>query len=107
MPTSPRTSGSRKPIWGRVMPELTMTEAAAIKSASTSAAGAAVLSVQNLEAWHGESPILHGIVFNVNAGQAVTLPGRNGAGKTTPLKSVSAIPGQRPGSTLVACPEPL
>ncbi len=80
------------------MPELTMTEAAAIKSASTSAAGAAVLSVQNLEAWYGESHILHGIDFNVNAGEVVTLLGRNGAGKTTTLKSVMGIIGKRTGS---------
>src|SRR5258708_24754364 len=98
MPTSPRTSGSRKPIWGRVMPELTMTEAAAIKSASTSAAGAAVLSVQNLEAWYGDAHILHGIDFNGNAGEVLTLLGRNGAGKTTTLKSVMGLSGKRPGS---------
>jgi branched-chain amino acid transport system ATP-binding protein len=75
-----------------------MTEAAATKSASTSAAGAAVLSVQNLAAWYGESHILHGIDFNVNAGEVVTLLGRNGAGKTTTLKSVMGIIGKRTGS---------
>jgi branched-chain amino acid transport system ATP-binding protein len=80
------------------MPEMTMTEAAATKSASTSAAGAAVLSVQNLAAWYGESHILHGIDFNVNAGEVVTLLGRNGAGKTTTLKSVMGIIGKRTGS---------
>src|ERR1700737_1529536 len=96
MPTCPRTSGSRKPIWGRVMPELAMAEAAATKSASTSAA--AVLSVQNLEAWYGESHILHGVDFNVNAGEVVTLLGRNGAGKTTTLKSVMGIIGKRTGA---------
>src|SRR5258708_8728779 len=89
MPTSPRTSGSRKPIWGRVMPELTMTEAAATKSASTSAAGAAVLSVHNLEAWYGEAQILHGMDFNVNAGEVVPLLGRNGDGQTpTPKPAI-------------------
>ncbi len=80
------------------MPELTMTETAATKSTSTSAAGAAVLSVHNLEAWYGESHILHGIDFNVNAGEVVTLLGRNGAGKTTTLKSVMGIIGKRTGS---------
>jgi branched-chain amino acid transport system ATP-binding protein len=78
------------------MTELAMAEAAATKSAPTSAA--AVLSVQNLEAWYGESHILHGVDFNVNAGEVVTLLGRNGAGKTTTLKSVMGIIGKRTGS---------
>src|SRR5713226_4025558 len=78
------------------MTELAMAETAASKSASTSAA--AVLSVQNLEAWYGESHILHGIDFNVKAGEVVTLLGRNGAGKTTTLKSVMGIIGKRSGA---------
>jgi branched-chain amino acid transport system ATP-binding protein len=57
-----------------------------------------VLSVQNLEAWYGESHILHGINFDVTAGEVVTLLGRNGAGKTTTLKSVMGIIGKRTGS---------
>src|ERR1700726_361296 len=57
-----------------------------------------VLTVQNLQAWYGESHILHGIDFNVNAGEVVTLLGRNGAGKTTTLKSVMGIIGKRTGS---------
>ena len=61
-------------------------------------AGSAVLSVQNLQAWYGESHILHGMDFNVNAGEVVTLLGRNGAGKTTTLKSVMGIIGKRTGS---------
>src|SRR6202521_5407362 len=63
-----------------------------------SAPGASVLSVQNLEAWYGESHILHGINFDVKAGEVVTLLGRNGAGKTTTLKSVMGIIGKRTGS---------
>ncbi|MEA2896220.1 MAG: branched-chain amino acid transport system ATP-binding protein [Bradyrhizobium sp.] len=63
-----------------------------------SAAGSPVLAVQNLEAWYGESHILHGINFNVNSGEVVTLLGRNGAGKTTTLKSVMGIIGKRTGS---------
>jgi branched-chain amino acid transport system ATP-binding protein len=63
------------------------------------AAGAApVLAVQDLQAWYGESHILHGINFNVNAGEVVTLLGRNGAGKTSTLKSVMGIIGKRTGS---------
>jgi branched-chain amino acid transport system ATP-binding protein len=57
-----------------------------------------VLNVQNLEAWYGESHILHGVNFNVNAGEVVTLLGRNGAGKTSTLKSIMGIIGKRTGS---------
>jgi branched-chain amino acid transport system ATP-binding protein len=79
------------------MPDLTMADPAT-KSASLPGAAAHVLSVQNLEAWYGESHILHGINFNVNAGEVVTLLGRNGAGKTSTLKSVMGIIGKRTGS---------
>jgi len=79
------------------MPDLNMA-AAATKPTAASGTSAAVLSVQNLEAWYGESHILHGIDFNVKAGEVVTLLGRNGAGKTTTLKSVMGIIGKRTGS---------
>ena len=59
-----------------------------------------VLSVENLEAWYGESHILHGVNFNVGVGEVVTLLGRNGAGKTTTLKSVMGIIGKRTGSVV-------
>src|SRR5277367_5603339 len=95
-PSFPRTSVSRKPIWGPVMPEVKMADAA--KSGPTAAAGGQILAVENLEAWYGESHILHGINFNVNAGEVVTLLGRNGAGKTTTLKSIMGIIGKRTGS---------
>src|SRR6266481_610918 len=98
MPTFPKTSVSRKPIWGRVMPDLKMANAATTKSAAASGSATPVLSVQNLEAWYGESHVLHGINFNVNSGEVVTLLGRNGAGKTTTLKSVMGIIGKRTGS---------
>ncbi|WP_213774997.1 ABC transporter ATP-binding protein [Bradyrhizobium sp. dw_78] len=75
-----------------------MVETAAAKSAAVAAAGTPLLSVENLQAWYGESHILHGISFNVNAGEVVTLLGRNGAGKTTTLKSVMGIIGKRTGS---------
>jgi branched-chain amino acid transport system ATP-binding protein len=58
----------------------------------------ALLEVTNLEAWYGESHILHGVDFNVRAGEVVTLLGRNGAGKTTTLKSIMGIVGKRKGS---------
>ena len=57
-----------------------------------------VLTVDKLEAWYGESHILHGVNFTVGSGEVVTLLGRNGAGKTTTLKSVMGIIGKRTGS---------
>ena len=59
---------------------------------------AALLSVSGLEAWYGESHILHGATFEVKAGEVVTLLGRNGAGKTTTMKSIMGIVGKRTGS---------
>ena len=59
-----------------------------------------LLSVADLQAWYGESHILHGVTFNVQQGEVVTLLGRNGAGKTTTLKSVMGIVGHRTGSVL-------
>jgi len=79
------------------MPDIEMAEAAP-KSTTGQGAAAPVLAVQDLQAWYGESHILHGINFNVNAGEVVTLLGRNGAGKTTTLKSVMGIIGKRTGS---------
>jgi branched-chain amino acid transport system ATP-binding protein len=80
------------------MADSKMAETAATKSAAASAAGAMVLSVKDLQAWYGESHVLHGIDFNVNAGEVVTLLGRNGAGKTSTLKSVMGIINKRTGS---------
>ena len=70
----------------------------AIAEAPAAATGGNILQVLNLEAWYGESHILHGINFDVNAGEVVTLLGRNGAGKTTTLKSIMGIIGKRTGS---------
>ncbi|HEY1979056.1 MAG TPA: ABC transporter ATP-binding protein [Xanthobacteraceae bacterium] len=58
----------------------------------------AMLAVNALEAWYGESHILHGVTFDVRAGEVVTLLGRNGVGKTTTLKSIMGIVGRRAGS---------
>ena len=77
------------------MPDTAIAEARPTKAATT---GGTLLGVRNLEAWYGESHILHGINFDVNAGEVVTLLGRNGAGKTTTLKSIMGIIGKRIGS---------
>ena len=53
--------------------------------------GSALLEVRGLNAWYGESHILHGVDFDVASGEVVTLLGRNGAGKTTTLKSIMGI----------------
>jgi len=58
----------------------------------------ALLQVKELNAWYGESHILHGVEFEVRRGEVVTLLGRNGAGKTTTLKSVMGMVGRRDGA---------
>ncbi len=57
-----------------------------------------LLAVSDLQAWYGESHILHGVNFHIHEGEVVTLLGRNGAGKTTTLKSVMGMVGRRSGS---------
>ena len=56
-----------------------------------------LLEVRGLNAWYGESHILHGMDFDVAQGEVVTLLGRNGAGKTTTLKSIMGMVGRRSG----------
>jgi branched-chain amino acid transport system ATP-binding protein len=57
-----------------------------------------MLAVKGLEAWYGESHVLHGVTFGVQSGEVVTLLGRNGVGKTTTLKSIIGIVEQTSGS---------
>jgi len=57
-----------------------------------------VLQAKGLNAWYGESHILHGVDFEVHGGEVVTLLGRNGAGKTTTLKSIMGMVERREGS---------
>jgi branched-chain amino acid transport system ATP-binding protein len=61
-----------------------------------------LLAVDRLQAWYGESHILHGVSFEVNAGEVVTLLGRNGVGKTTTLKSIMGMVERRTGSVRFA-----
>ena len=57
-----------------------------------------LLAVEGLQAWYGESHVLHGVTFEVLRGEVVTLLGRNGAGKTTTLKSIMGMVAKRTGS---------
>src|SRR5467141_1233026 len=61
----------------------------------------ALLSVGKLQAWYGESHVLHGVDLEVRKGELVTLVGRNGAGKTTTMKSIMGIVPRRTGSVKV------
>jgi len=62
----------------------------------------ALLSVRGLEAWYGESHVLHGVDFDVRPGEVLTLLGRNGAGKSTTLKAIMGMLGDRRGSVRLA-----
>lgn len=79
MRTSVPTPASARPIWGRSVTET-------------------LLEVRDLNAWYGESHILHGVDLIVPRGEIVTLLGRNGAGKTTTLKSIMGIVHKREGA---------
>jgi len=60
-----------------------------------------VLKVAGLEAWYGESHVLHGVGMSVHEGEIVTLLGRNGAGRTTTLRAIMGLVGERSGSVLI------
>ncbi|WP_426105861.1 ABC transporter ATP-binding protein [Massilia sp. TSP1-1-2] len=62
---------------------------------------AAALEITNLQAWYGESHILHNVNLSVNQGEVVTLLGRNGAGRTTTLRAIMGLTGARKGSIKV------
>jgi len=63
---------------------------------------APMLAVADLNAWYGESHVLHGVSFDVREGELVSLLGRNGAGKTTTLKSIMGLVAPRTGSVRFA-----
>jgi branched-chain amino acid transport system ATP-binding protein len=57
-----------------------------------------MLSVQNLNAWYGAAQILYGLNFDVARGEVVALMGRNGAGKSTTMKTIMGLVGRRDGT---------
>jgi branched-chain amino acid transport system ATP-binding protein len=57
-----------------------------------------MLEVRDLQAWYGDSHVLHGITFDVREGEVVSILGRNGAGKTTTMKSIMGLTPRRSGS---------
>jgi branched-chain amino acid transport system ATP-binding protein len=61
----------------------------------------AALEVSNLQAWYGESHILHGVDFHVNQGEVITLLGRNGAGRSTTLRAIMGLTDTRTGSVKI------
>ena len=65
------------------------------------AEGVEYLRITDLHAFYGESHILHGVDLRVNRGEVVTLLGRNGAGRTTTLKSILGLVGGRTGSIMI------
>jgi branched-chain amino acid transport system ATP-binding protein len=67
---------------------------------ASGAASKTLLKVSGLQGWYGESHILHGMEFEVPAGEVVTLLGRNGAGKTTTLRAIMGMLGRASGSIL-------
>ena len=62
---------------------------------------AVLLRVSNLQAWYGESHILHGVDFEIKRGELITLLGRNGAGRSTTLKAILGLTGKRTGSVKI------
>jgi len=62
---------------------------------------ATALEINGLQAWYGESHILHGVDIEVNKGEVVTLLGRNGAGRTTTMRAIMGLVGARKGSIKV------
>ena len=60
-----------------------------------------LLKVSGLDAWYGESHILHGVNFELYEGELITLLGRNGAGRSTTIKSILGLVGKRTGSVQI------
>lgn len=71
-----------------------------MSSATMARSTSAQLAVRDLNGWYGESHVLHGMDFDVNAGEVVTLLGRNGAGKTSTLRAIMGLLPRREGSVV-------
>ena len=65
---------------------------------ATAASKTPALEIRNLEAWYGESHVLHGVDIVVQPGEVVTLLGRNGAGRTSTMRAIMGLTGSRKGS---------
>ena len=63
---------------------------------------AALLTVKNLQAWYGESHVLHGVNLHVDEGEMICILGRNGMGKTTTLRTIMGILRKRTGEITFA-----
>ena len=68
---------------------------------ATSASKTPALEIRDLQAWYGESHVLHGVDIVVQPGEVVTLLGRNGAGRTTTMRAVMGLTGARKGSVKI------
>jgi len=68
------------------------------RAAAAATQGTPALTIAGLQAWYGESHILHGVDLTVSRGEVVTLLGRNGAGRTTTLRAIMGLTGRRTGS---------
>jgi branched-chain amino acid transport system ATP-binding protein len=69
--------------------------------------GTPFLEIKGLNAWYGESHVLHGVDLHVDEGEVVTLLGRNGAGRTTTMRAIMGLTGARQGSIKVRGQETL
>jgi branched-chain amino acid transport system ATP-binding protein len=72
-----------------------------MSSNGAQASAGELLRVSDLNAFYGESHILHGMEFGVRTGECVTLLGRNGSGRTTTLKAILGLVGRRTGSVVM------
>jgi branched-chain amino acid transport system ATP-binding protein len=77
------------------------THSPASASTTFSAAGTPALEISGLQAWYGESHVLHGVDITVQPGEVVTLLGRNGAGRTTTMRAIMGLTGSRKGSVKI------
>ncbi|WP_246541901.1 ABC transporter ATP-binding protein [Collimonas antrihumi] len=69
-----------------------------VGAAAKGTLGTPALDIENLQAWYGESHILHNVNLSVHKGEVVTLLGRNGAGRTTTMRAIMGLTGARKGS---------